>query len=201
MADNRAKITRSAIKDGMLDLLVKTPFQYVTVASLCREAGVGRATFYTHYTGLMDVINELADEAISATRRSPMDNHEAIAVLAERVSANSDPRALEAWLDLMPMCQRVADHPKYRSLFKDDFLSEYIIMRIFRKERAASVDSICRQCGLSEEVAEKVFLFSVMGLFAVNRSLGWKKDDAWYEAQRALLVYMAGGVEALKKLK
>ena len=74
-------------------------------------------------------------------------------------------------------------------------------MRIFRKERAASVDSICRQCGLSEEVAEKVFLFGVMGLFAVNRSLGWKKDDVWYEAQRALLVYMAGGVEALKKLK
>ena len=68
MADKRTLITKTAVKEAMLELLSQTPFNYITVSSLCREAGVGRATFYTHYTGLTDVIDELADDAIQATR-------------------------------------------------------------------------------------------------------------------------------------
>ena len=49
MADKRTLITKTAVKEAMLELLSQTPFNYITVSSLCREAGVGRATFYTHY--------------------------------------------------------------------------------------------------------------------------------------------------------
>ena len=62
--DRRVAVTRSVIKDAMLELLRKQSFDVISVAELCREASVGRATFYTHYTGLMDVIDELADDAI-----------------------------------------------------------------------------------------------------------------------------------------
>ena len=66
--ERRAAATRDAIKDAMLELLQRTSFNEISISQLCREAGVGRATFYTHYTGLTDVIDELADDAIDATR-------------------------------------------------------------------------------------------------------------------------------------
>ncbi len=70
MADKRTLITKTAVKEAMLELLSQTPFNYITVSSLCREAGVGRATFYTHYSGLTDVIDELADDAIQVSPRT-----------------------------------------------------------------------------------------------------------------------------------
>ena len=39
----------------------------------------------------------------------------------------------------------------------------------------------------------------VYGLFYVNRSLKWNKDDSWYEMQLMLNRFMSGGLEALRK--
>lgn len=198
--DRRTRATREAIKDAMLELLSKTPFNYISTAALCREACVGRATFYTHYTGLMDVIDELADDAIQATARSSADPYESLSVLSEKALRFGHSRELEEHIELLPLCQRVADNPKYHVLFKDDFISEYIIMRVFRSERPRAVAALSGRFGLSELEAEKVFLFGVMGAYAVNRSMGWKKDEDWYDVQRVLLTYLSGGNESLKKL-
>lgn len=52
----------------------------------------------------------------------------------------------------------------------------------------------------SAEESDKVFLFAIMGAYAVNRSMGWKKDEAWYNVQKVLLTFLEGGYDALKKL-
>ena len=134
MADKRTLITKTAVKEAMLELLSQTPFNYITVSSLCREAGVGRATFYTHYSGLTDVIDELADDAIQATRRAKAPGFTGIIQLAERMRVTTDPEALAPYMELLPVCQRVADNPKYKALFKDSFVSEYMLMNIYRRE-------------------------------------------------------------------
>ena len=199
--DRRTAVTRTVIKDAMLALIKRDGFHKVTVASLCREAGVGRATFYTHYTGLMDVIDELADDAIGAVRQSNANSYAATAHLADLVRPMEDARELENYLDLLPVCQRVADDPRYRPLFRDDHIAEYIILRIFRQEGERVVPEIMADMGLTRLEAENLFLFGVMGAFAVNRSLHWTKDDNWYRVQRLLLTYAHGGYEAVKKLK
>ena len=199
--DRRAALTRTVIKDAMLALVKRDGFQKVTVASLCREAGVGRATFYTHYTGLMDVIDELADDAIGAVRHGEASAYANGALLADLVRPMADARELEGYLDLLPICQRVADDPRYRPLFRDDQIAEYIILRIFRQEGERVVPEIMANLGLSRLEAENLFLFNVMGAFAVNRSLHWTKDDSWCRIQRVLLTYLHGGYEAVKKLK
>ena len=199
--DRRTAVTRTVIKDAMLALIKRDGFHKVTVASLCREAGVGRATFYTHYTGLMDVIDELADDAIGAVRQSNANSYAATAHLADLVRPMEDARELENYLDLLPVCQRVADDPRYRPLFRDDQIAEYIILRIFRQEGERVVPEIMADMGLTRLEAENLFLFGVMGAFAVNRSLHWTKDDNWYRVQRLLLTYAHGGYEAVKKLK
>lgn len=200
MADKRTLITRTAIKDGMLELLSNTSFQYVTVASLCREAGVGRATFYTHYNGLTDVIDELADDAIQATKRAKAPGISGIIELAEKMRKTTDPDELAPFMDLLPVCQRVADNDKYRVLFRDPFVSEYMLMNIYRRERENMLPYLVNEYRVTAEQADKLFLFAVTGAFAVNRSMGWKKDESWYQVQKALLTFLEGGYQALKKI-
>jgi len=200
-ADRRVAVTKTVIKDAMLALLKQDSFDKVTVAALCREAGVGRATFYTHYAGLMNVIDELADDAIGAVSHGDTSAYETTALLAELVRPMEHARELEQYLDLLPICQRVADDPRYRPLFKDDHIAEYIILRIFRQEGARVVPKLMEDTGMSRLEAESIFLFGVMGAFAVNRSLHWTKDDNWYSIQRLLLTYANGGYQAIKALK
>ena len=200
MADKRTLITKTAVKEAMLELLSQTPFNYITVSSLCREAGVGRATFYTHYSGLTDVIDELADDAIQATRRAKAPGFTGIIQLAERMRVTTDPEALAPYMELLPVCQRVADKPKYKALFKDSFVSEYMLMNIYRRERDHMLPYLTENYSLTAEQADKIFLFGVIGAFAVNRAMGWKKDEAWYSVQKVLLTFLEGGYNALKKL-
>ncbi|MBQ8074804.1 MAG: TetR/AcrR family transcriptional regulator [Oscillospiraceae bacterium] len=200
MADKRTVITKTAIKEGMLELLSQSDFNYITVSALCREAGVGRATFYTHYTGLTDVIDELADDAIQATKRSSAPGVSGIIQLAEKMRRTTDPQDLAPYMDLLPVCQRVADNPKYKVLFKDSFVSEYMLMNIYRREREAMLPYLIDHFNLTAEQADKIFLFGVTGAFAVNRAMGWKKDESWYQVQKVLLTFLEGGYQALGKL-
>ena len=200
MADKRTLITKTAVKEAMLELLSQTPFNYITVSSLCREAGVGRATVYTNYSGLTDVIDELADDAIQATRRAKVPGFTGIIQLAERMRVTTDPEALAPYMELLPVCQRVADNPKYRVLFKDPFISEYLLMSIYRREREHMLPHIMGNYNITEDQADKLFLSLITGAFAVNRAMGWKKDTAWYNVQKVLLTFIEGGYKALEKL-
>ena len=104
-------------------------------------------------------------------------------------------------MKLLPVCQRVADNPKYNVLFKDPFVSEYIIMRIYNKERGDNIQYLIENYNITPEQADKLFLFMITGAFEVNRAMGWKKNDAWYNVQKVLLTFMEGGSNALAKLK
>ena len=192
--ERRAAATKEAIKDTMLDLLKKTAFNDISISLLCREAGVGRATFYTHYNGLTDVIDELADDAIDATKRSKAPGLSGVSILLEKMHTTMDPAALAPYMELLPVCQRVADQPKYRPLFFDEFLSDYMMMRIFRRERDLMLPYFMENSGMTPMQAEKVFLFGIAG------AMNWKKDADWYEVQKVLLTFLEGGNEALKKL-
>ena len=200
VADKRTQITKMAIKEGLLELLGKSPFNFITVSGVCREAGVGRATFYKHYSGLADVLDELADDAVDATRRSGEDPFSAISTLAEKMRKNPGREELEPYMELLPICQRVADNPKYRLLFTDPFISEYILMRIYRREREHVLPVLMERYRVSREEADKLFLYNIHGAFAVNRSMGWKKNEDWYRVQKVLLTFQEGGYNALNKL-
>lgn len=197
--ERRAAATKEAIKDAMLDLLREQSYNEIGVAALCRKACIGRATFYTHYTGLSDVIDELADDAINATVRSSNGLFDAF-TLAEKMRSTTDPQKLAPYMDLLPVCQRVADHPKYRPLFFDLFVSDYILARIIRRERKDAVNGLVARYNITEDEANELFLFMVSGAFAVNKSLRWKKDETWYRTQKVLLTFLEGGHAALHKL-
>ena len=198
--ERRAAATKEAIKDTMLDLLKKTAFNDISISLLCREAGVGRATFYTHYNGLTDVIDELADDAIDATKRSKAPGLSGVSILLEKMRTTMDPAALAPYMELLPVCQRVADQPKYRPLFFDEFLSDYVMRRIVPSELELMLPYWVGNSGMTWMQSEQMFLFGIAGAYAGNHSMNWKKDADWYEVQKVLLTFLGGGNEALKKL-
>lgn len=62
--DRRTVYTRNTVKDALLELLEEQPFEKITVASLCRQAEITRATFYLHFQSLDEVLDEVLDEAL-----------------------------------------------------------------------------------------------------------------------------------------
>lgn len=62
--DARIVKSRRALHAALLDLVAKTPFEDVTVASIATRAGVGYATFFRHYPTREALLAEIADSLI-----------------------------------------------------------------------------------------------------------------------------------------
>lgn len=69
-ADPRTARTRARLRQALLEECTHHPLAEVSVAALVRRAGVGRATFYLHYTDLealaVDACADLVHDAVDA---------------------------------------------------------------------------------------------------------------------------------------
>lgn len=198
--DRRTIYTRNTVKDALLELLEEQPFEKITVASLCRQAEITRATFYLHFTDINAVLDEVLDEAlmIAETAANDTDLEERMAGL-KKIVRSDDWEELQRNERFLSPCQRVADDPKYRAIFRDATLSSYVIHRIYKAERDQMIPHLMKQCRLEQDEADKLFMMMVYGLFYVNRSLKWSKDAEWYQTQLMLTRFMFGGFAALEK--
>ena len=60
--DARVRRTRDALGDALVTLMQEKPFDSITVQDVLDLAGVGRSTFYTHYSDKDDLLMSDADE-------------------------------------------------------------------------------------------------------------------------------------------
>ncbi|MEP7016343.1 MAG: TetR/AcrR family transcriptional regulator [Verrucomicrobiota bacterium] len=60
--DQRVRRSRDRLGDALMDLLVKKPFDDITVQDVLDGAGVSRSTFYTHYRDKNDLFLSDAEE-------------------------------------------------------------------------------------------------------------------------------------------
>lgn len=198
--DRRAVYTRNTVKDALLELLEKQHYERITVAALCRQAEITRATFYLHYKSLDEVLNELLDEALMVAESVIRKEDLATRMDAlEQLAATGNADDLRRNEQLLGPCQRVADDPKYRAIFQDPTLAGYVINRIYRLERDEMIPYLMGRCKLDQGDADKMFMMIVFGLFYMNRVLKWSKDAGWYEMQLLVACFMTGGFEALRR--
>ena len=61
MIDRRVARTRTALFDALVLLVRRKPYDDIRVADILREAGVGRATFYAHFTSKDDLLERSMD--------------------------------------------------------------------------------------------------------------------------------------------
>ena len=196
--DRRTIYTRKTIKDAMLELLTVQPFEKITVAALCRQAEITRATFYLHYKDINEVLNELLDEALTMAEAASNEmSVEKRMEEMEKLVRRGRIEELRANERLLGPCQRVADDPKYRVVFQDPTLAHYVIQRIYLSERDEMIYYLTNHCGLDKTQADRLFMMIVYGLFYVNQSLKWIKDEKWYEMQMMINRFMFGGFKEL----
>lgn len=184
--DRRTLMTKSMIKDALLELLARTPYEKITVTSLCRRTEITRATFYLHYDNIDDVLNDLLDDALRLTELDALRTPEH-AIFNKKIETAAVSEELSADPDaLLPVCQRAASSPKYRVLFLDESLSHHILNKLYHMQKPQQIPEIMKNYQVSEWEAEKIFLFMLHGNFAVNKSLGWEKNSDWYHIQEVI---------------
>lgn len=64
--DKRVIRTHAAIRQALRNLLLEVDYDDVTVTMLAKEAGIDRKTFYLHYDGVADVLDEAVQEHADA---------------------------------------------------------------------------------------------------------------------------------------
>jgi AcrR family transcriptional regulator len=62
--DARALRSGQALRDALLSLLLKKPFDQITIRDICAEAGVHYATFFRHHQTKEALLEEIATEQI-----------------------------------------------------------------------------------------------------------------------------------------
>ena len=198
--DRRTLYTRQVVKDALLELLESNPYEKINVTLLCRQAEITRATFYLHYADLNEALDEVIADALDIAEHSGTMEEFETRERRLRAILREGPQALRGNEKYLAPCQRIADAPKFRSLFMDDSLSYYIIRKMYLAERDMSVPYLEKACDLSREDADRLFLFVIHGLYYVNRSMKWEKDDAWYRMQYLVNQLFFAGLEGIKAL-
>ena len=82
--DHRTRVTKMLIRRALTDLLRKKPIQSISVKELCESAGINRSTFYTHYTDIYDLMQQMEEEMLTDFKN----------VLDPLLSANTHDRTL-----------------------------------------------------------------------------------------------------------
>ena len=59
--DRRVIKTKKSIQSTLVFMMKARSYQEISVSSLCRNADIGRGTFYLHYNDIYEVIQELED--------------------------------------------------------------------------------------------------------------------------------------------
>lgn len=197
--DRRTLLTKTIIQDAFLESLEEAPFDRITVAGVCRRAEIPRSTFYIHYSDLTHVVDELIDMALNVALRPKSNLILSMFKMREIILSSEDVDYLKAQDRLLPVCQNIADNPKFRPLFFDNELSAYITKRIYLAEKDQMVPEIVQYCGISEAEAEMVFRMVLNGIYSVNRTMGWEKNLNWYKNQETMLRLVLGGFNALSQ--
>ena len=62
--DRRVKYTKMVLKDSFILLLEKKDISQITVKEICEKADINRATFYSHYTDVYDLLKRIENELL-----------------------------------------------------------------------------------------------------------------------------------------
>lgn len=66
--DRRAKYTRQALKDSLIELMKDQSIQKITVKALCEKADINRATFYGHYDNIESLLEEIETDFYNSVK-------------------------------------------------------------------------------------------------------------------------------------
>ena len=92
--DARIRYTKMVVRESLLGLLTKKSIKEITVKEICDLAQINRATFYSHYHDIYDLLeqieNELFNDILSTFLRTQDDVSSLIKGVFEIIEKNID---------------------------------------------------------------------------------------------------------------
>lgn len=76
MENQRIRITKSMLKNALLDLLTNQPIGKITVYSLCEKAEINRTTFYKYYGSPYELLDEIETDYFRELEHCLTENNE-----------------------------------------------------------------------------------------------------------------------------
>jgi AcrR family transcriptional regulator len=141
--DRKKERTRREIYEAAMQLFARSGFDAVTIADICREADVGRGTFFFHFPSKAALLHEfnrrVADEFRGSLREPRGSAREELRALVERMSVE-----LVAQAEIMSaMIAEFFASPEALAMARDDALPVLVTEILLRgQERGEFTDRI-----------------------------------------------------------
>lgn len=159
--DRRVKYTKMILKESLLGLMKEKSLSKISLAEICRVADINRNTFYTHYSGMEDLIasieQDLYDELMGAMEGSmrPESIPALIIEICRVIQKNAE------------LCQVLLSENG------DSRLLNLVLYRVHDKSIAGWKRSSIK---LNERQLERLYLYSTQGAIAVIKD--WLQGGA-----------------------
>ena len=174
--DRRTVRTVASIESAVREALREIPLDELTVAEVCRRAGVGRPSFYTHFGSIPELVARILTAEIDDELPIPD---------VERVDDAYLERALTDNL-ATALASVARDRALYRTVFAS--ASSGVLRRVLEEAmetRVRNIILIWQERGLVGEVDLAVAIPFAAG--GITRALeAWAFDDATDAANRAI---------------
>lgn len=159
--DRRIRYTKMVIKESFLNLLEKKDISQITVKEICEDADINRATFYSHYTDVYDLLKKIEDEFL--------DNVNAYLSQLDKKEKNADDYTL---------AERIFDYIKDNAKLCRLLLSERGDISFQKKIMTIVYDTISELTDInkiSKEDADYVYSFTITGCVGIVQK--WFDDN------------------------
>jgi len=67
--DRRIRYTKMVLKDSLIKLMKEKPISRISIKSICEEADINRATYYTHYKDQHDQLDQIEFEFVEGIEK------------------------------------------------------------------------------------------------------------------------------------
>ena len=154
--NQRVMVTKKLLKEGLLRLLENKAIDKINVTELCRESGINRTTFYTHYDTPHDILIEIEHDVIHT-----------FANLYKR----KDTQSLQA--NIEAMAQYFYDHADLLHILISNF-SDRDLAIMLQKSYRNSLDIAIAQSADADDVKLVSAYIAGGGYFLLST---WLKED------------------------
>lgn len=170
-SDRRSLYTKDLIKGSFLELLKTHSFTSISVTALAEKAGIGRNTFYRHFSNTFEVLEASIDDALAE-----------IFTVFTFVGLGTEGNFKSY---VAPFCEYVINTNRYRLLFTDPDLSSIVIGRTIAYNDRIFARSL-EAAGLTPKQAEAVLRLQAAGMLEVCTTYANAKDEEKAEVISAL---------------
>ena len=172
--NRRSQETCQRIKDSLLALMDRRDVLDITVSRLCQAAGINRSTFYSHYEGVGDVMEELEQEIGAG--------------LMGRLSAPGSFKEPMFSIDnLSPILEHIRDNRNFYRVYLSQSVYQGRVDWAFGQLLDRVLRPMMHDLRIDDSAIEYYFVFFKMGFVAVIRR--WLQEGCREEPQ-VILSYL-----------